>query len=332
MTLRTNRRTSKTEYGLTASSAFLKITACEFKEIENSMADVHRYLLIEAKFDLVVENFVEYESCLFEIGLRHLLNQESTWGSSFEDIGVLNRRLVNYLTAARLYIDQVQHDVGTLHRAPAGIKGWTKRKQSEAYDRELGYRAIERLRNVAQHGQLLIDVLTYGAAAEGVPKEVRNVVRYGVEPRIRVDRLNPKSVNKQVLDELKTLAESEPGTTDGSVSLTPLVRRHLEALGGFHEALRLRLSHDVEHAIAVIRDARSQVEELKPETLAGLRIISFDTRGDVAEEHSLHTAPSEHLKKLMAKNNGFDSLSQRYVHGAPELPAPRPKFRRSRPK
>jgi len=60
------------------------------------------FLGIEEKLDLLLENYAEYERCLFDLAFHRLLFQDLDWISAQGDRQLMNRRLANLLSAARL--------------------------------------------------------------------------------------------------------------------------------------------------------------------------------------------------------------------------------------
>jgi hypothetical protein len=63
-------------------------------------------LVIEDKFDLVLANYADFERELLGLALDRMIYADLSWFSMRSDRQALDRRVVNLLSAGRLYIDQ----------------------------------------------------------------------------------------------------------------------------------------------------------------------------------------------------------------------------------
>lgn len=91
------------------------ITDEEFQNIIDSKEKLIKVLFVEEKFDLLIENYFEFEKELTNITFSKMLfqNHVSDWSVSVSDIHLVNRRLINLLTTSRLYFDQIAHDISS---------------------------------------------------------------------------------------------------------------------------------------------------------------------------------------------------------------------------
>src|SRR5690606_25514133 len=114
---------------------------------------------VEDKFRILLGNFLSYERELLMIGTERMVDgrfdHEVAWHHRLQ----ITRRVVNYLTAVRLYTDQVAHEIKASRGAPAH-EAW-KKKTHEVYDSKPGYRIVCALRNVVQHSALPVHVVGY---------------------------------------------------------------------------------------------------------------------------------------------------------------------------
>src|SRR5947208_13497242 len=97
-------------YGLTilaiGNTAFLEITPDEFRQIKTAKLIAMTALAIEEKFEILVENYSEYERTLLDLTLGKMIRMNFDAVSFAADRQLINRRIANLLMAARLYIDQ----------------------------------------------------------------------------------------------------------------------------------------------------------------------------------------------------------------------------------
>lgn len=95
-------------------SELVEIDETSFVELKKAKEALVTMIGVEQKFDLLVENYFDYERELFELALRHSLRFDSEWASFQGDIAGVSRRVANLLSAAKLYLDQTQHDLRAL--------------------------------------------------------------------------------------------------------------------------------------------------------------------------------------------------------------------------
>ena len=70
-------------------------------------------LSIEEKYEILLSNFIEFEQTALTQVLSNAVRDLDTYDKFFENRVALNARLVNFLSAARLYLDQLpQHMIG----------------------------------------------------------------------------------------------------------------------------------------------------------------------------------------------------------------------------
>src|SRR5690349_15095768 len=128
-------------YGITIVTdgdwAFLAITSEEFGKVKLARANLLAALGSEEKCELLIENFTEYEREVFGIAQRRLLKGGSSWAASLEDMLLLNRRLVNVLTAARMYADQIKHDINSIYGSVSKVADRVRESLSREYDEAL---------------------------------------------------------------------------------------------------------------------------------------------------------------------------------------------------
>jgi hypothetical protein len=93
------------------SSVLVDIDEAAYVEVKRAKDALVAMISVEQKFDLVVENYSDYERELLDLSLHQALRGDLDWAGSQDDIAAVSRRLANLLSAARLYLDQVNHDL-----------------------------------------------------------------------------------------------------------------------------------------------------------------------------------------------------------------------------
>lgn len=206
------------QYGLQkdvlSSNAFVSITAEEYSRISAAKAGLLEVLFLEEKFDLLMENYLEFETALLDSSARMMLhrNQDYQWFQL--ERSLFNRRLVNLLSASRSYIDYSKHHIRVA--LPEVNEAVAKIDQEFArhYDSSLGYRVMEALRNFVQHRGLPVHAVEYPQGWLGVEDDAQ--LRFGLALFTKTEYLGEDDkFKKPVLEELIKLG--------GRVDLKPLV-------------------------------------------------------------------------------------------------------------
>ena len=145
-----------------AGPDFIEISQHEFNRWKCTQSELLSVLNIEATFDLLLENYAEFERDFLAINHRLSLFQEH--GEPLGPYREMNRRMVNLLSSARLYLDEVPQDLHAIYpKNPTNPTHAATFKQrcSTHYDLSLAYRVMEALRNYAQHSGFPVRAMTH---------------------------------------------------------------------------------------------------------------------------------------------------------------------------
>lgn len=284
----------------------IAITAQEYSNIVSAMQRIYLARDIEEKLDLVLGNYFEYERELLVLALRDSLfkSGEDHWFSS--DTNLLDRRVINLLSAARTYSDQVSHAMSRYFGSGQLSKPDVEALFKAEYDQHLEYRVAEGLRNHAQHRGLPIHRLTRAAGWED-HETPRERLRYSLVPSISVDELGDEGGFKaSVLAELRATGKS-------SFPLTPILRRYVESITIVHQAVRSLLSDQVERDHQTLRRTLERAKAELGASDAALACTVSDDADEVKERHYVNDRSWVRRQSLMVKNRDFKHLSRRYV-------------------
>src|SRR5438874_20314 len=96
------------------SSAFIELSEAEYLQIKSAQKNLLEALFMEEKLDVVIDNYLELETDLLSSAARHMVqrNQDYIWFQTERNL--LSRRLVNLLSACRLYVDQTRHHLSNI--------------------------------------------------------------------------------------------------------------------------------------------------------------------------------------------------------------------------
>ena len=286
------------------SSAFVPITEHEFNEIRVAKAALIEALSLEEKFDVVIENHLEFETCLLEATARHMLlrNQDYQWFQIERNL--YNRRLLNLLSACRSYLDRSKHHVKAMMPENPAITQLNARL-SHHYDNCLGYRVMEALRNFVQHRGFPIHAVSYPSRWLGDGDQKR--LEFGLSPYIKTEYLfEDGQFKKSVLKELNELG--------GRVNLKPLVRDYISVLGDVHELIRGLLRPELEAWDKAVLGAIEKFQSANPkdDSVTGLAAVAKD-KDSVMEKVELFKDLIEYRRSMQRKNCSLSKLRFRYV-------------------
>lgn len=282
----------------------IELTEAEYHSIVAAMQQLHRATDIEEKFDLLLENFLEYEQELLTLSLKSSLFPRLDDHRVATERQLVNRRVVNFLSSARLYIDQVQHSISQLF-ARGGAPDAAKLFSAE-YDEHLEYRIAEALRNFSQHRALPVHVLSWPSGWEKMETESRRL-RFGFIPSISADELAAEGGFKaSVLEELH-------GSGQAKFSLTLVFRRYVESLANVHEQIRVAIADQIERDHELVRGALDRAQVDFGNSLVGLAVSKGVDPMHVDEHHYVNARAWARREFLIKKNSSYGKFSRRYV-------------------
>ena len=125
----------------------IEISSQNFHQLKHAKRGLFILVGIEEKFEMLSQNYLEYEQALITLALDYMISRNPEYRTMHDARSQINRRLANLLTIARLYIDQIKHDVSRLFGRDALENTIICESFSEQYDRLMGYRILESIRN-----------------------------------------------------------------------------------------------------------------------------------------------------------------------------------------
>ncbi|HVT57243.1 MAG TPA: hypothetical protein VHR45_02495 [Thermoanaerobaculia bacterium] len=218
-----------TDFGAGTMSE-IDLTAQEYLTIKKARDGVILISEIEDKFDLFVENFATLELTLLEAALRNSLFRDDDHASMMHTRQLFNRQLVNLLSAAYLYTEQLKVDAAKgfgrdfLNRLNEKVQA----QRSE----HLAFRFIEALRHHAQHRSLpVVGVRVNHHAERNTPKFH---LRVSAEALIDIKELSAdKKFDKTISSDLAQRSDHED-----DFDIMPFVREYMQATAIVHDWLR----------------------------------------------------------------------------------------------
>lgn len=282
------------KYGITklvlGNSPFIEITEDEYKALKIARDFLFEALYLEQKFDLVTEDFIEYEMTLLSYAANHMMFSNLDYIRLQNEVNNINRRLVNLLSACRLYLDHCIHHLSNIYGRESEKIEAVNRQKSAEYDSNLSYRVLEALRNYVQHRGFPVQKVTYNGSRveEGDNWEIL----FSVTPYIKVSELQEdEKFKRAVLDELKKLGDE--------FDIKPFIRDFVTSIGNVHKKAREVLREDIQQSEETITKCIQKFRiETKAEDIIGLGIAIKEDDSTYSEMISIFTDFIEHRQEL----------------------------------
>lgn len=287
----------------------IEISEGRYSQIQEAKASLLLFLGIEEKSSILLDNLGDYEKALLGLIVDRITYYDNTMIGFRSDLMLINRMLTNVLSSAKLYIDQVKHDLASIFGTDSQYFKDLEDFFNDAYDTSLGYRAMEAVRNYIQHRAFPVHVLSYPPEFQDKYAKSSEVAIL-ILPKMIIERLQKDTKFKRsVLTELSEIGDEIP--------ITPLLREYVGCLGEIQNRIRKMCNSQLveweEMLNAVITEAENTFEE-KP-TLA-LAVVQEASKGRWPEITYIFREVYE-LRKIYERRNYINrGRSRAYASGA----------------
>ncbi len=300
------------KYGITkavlGSPGFIEIDEAEYCLIRRARENLFEALFLEEKLDLVIEDFYEYETELLAMASRMMIFHKLDYFSMSNERNLIGRRIVNLLSASETYLDQNVHHVENIYGKNSENFNLIKAETSSQYDKRLGYRTMEAMRNYVKHRGLPIHSISFPHQKVNSDDDFR--LSFRVIPQISILALEEDgNFKKNVLNELKETHKKD------LVDTRPLIREYVEGIGTIHEKTREIIRGDLTNWEIILNNAITKFQDVigKEVPLAGLSIVKENDDGHWEEYKSIFKEFLEKRQILEKKNRLFVNLSKCYA-------------------
>lgn len=275
--------------------------------LKAAMDDLHELVDVEQKFDIVMENFLELETEMTTRLLKQAYRSDHSSQEFYADKLAFNRRILNVLTATRLYVDQAMHHIGVFFPKDAEKKAELKALFSHEYDSVPAYRVMDALRNFAQHRGLPLQGMTYKSSWIDMDDEEAYLQHNVALNLILADLDGEGGLKKSVLKELQAQG--------GKIDVKKMVREYVEALARVHVAFRQILEPRIAAAEALIAETMEQYCNACDDEhgATGLAVGQKQANGSFKSFVAIHNEPLDSIKILRSRTSSLIKLSKRTV-------------------
>ncbi len=278
----------------------IEITASEFADLKAARKVLSDAFATEEKYEIVITNFIDLEKQLLNVAVIDKIRHKPSYSEIFETRSILNTRLVNLLTATRLYLDQLpQHVAHCLPNSP-DVHIDVKRRCSEEYDQHFEFRFMEALRNHVQHRGIPIHFVRHGSRWTSLDESKQ--MEFYVQISAQLDKLEADEKFKK-----SVLAEIEE-----DVDLIATTRKYVESISAIHQYVRDTISDSVTAARTTIEAVHVRYSQLHSDSLIGISAFELGEEG-VRSSIPLLLDWDDVRIQLQQRNWQLVNLSKRYV-------------------
>jgi len=274
----------------------------EFDSIKRAKAALSDGLAMEEKYEILISNYLEFEKEILEHAAQLMIRHPLEYDDFFQVRIGFNRKLVNLLTAARLYVDQLHRHVRAIIPNDANVKDEIDKLFSEEYDKNLEYRFMEALRNYVQHRGIPVHLTQFNSFSDD-SGEKRSLI-FSMEVASQKEYLQEDGkFKKKVLDEIADRVDLKAST-----------RIYIEGISKVHGAARKLVEQPLKEARSTIETVIDSYQKTYLEKLVGLHAMCLN-ESNIVESVPLLLDWDDIRLKLTKRNSVLVNLRNRYVSG-----------------
>lgn len=280
----------------------IEIAPDEFQAILDAREILSGALTIEEQYLVLVSNYEELEKELMSHAVASTISLPQNYGDFHFARHIFNTRMINLLTAARLYADHLGHHIKLIMGEDAGKS--TKELFSKQYDTFFEYRFMEALRNYVQHRGFPVHRTAHrGYLTEPISNDSRHVKVvdiYSQKKLLESDKRFKAEVQKEMAEE---------------VNLKHATRQYIECMSAVHAEIRKIIVAKVQGARELIENQFVRYTAKYGEETLGLAVMEVDESGICNTKSSLTLEWDDVRLDLIARNRGLKNLNLTYASG-----------------
>lgn len=279
-----------------APTKALRITKKEFQEISLARELLVAAFPIEENFDLLIGNYLELENSAISIASNNMIRSFRGYQDGFEARSTLNRRVVNLLTTARQFVDQLPKWIKACGLDPSFIR----EEQSLKYDADFEYRFMESLRNHVQHSGSAVHGVSMGG--QWLPKGKRELQNHTTIPYS----------SRKLLEQDKNFKKKVLAECPEKIDLLHASRVYIESLGAIQHSARKALEPAISTASSTTTNTIKRYRKFSKSTAVGL--TAYEKAGDNILQKIPVFIEWEEIRLELSKRNGtLTNLRRRFV-------------------
>lgn len=274
----------------------ISIEEAEFLALRDARTALRAAFTLEEIYDLVLGNFHELAVSVLQAAVSEMTKWKQSYEEHFEVRADFNRRTLNLLSAARLYLDQYAQWLKEVGSDPTPVR----KLSNDLYDGHFEYRFMEALRNHVQHVGLAVHGVNYDA--KWLPPSKTERLQFSVSPY----------ASRSALAADKGFKSSVLAECPDSIPIIPAAHVYVESISALHQEVRKLADPIATESRALTQRAITKHAEAMHEKVPGLAAIALDGE-HVAEEVRLFLEWDDVRLKLARKNRTLNALGRSYV-------------------
>lgn len=285
----------------------VEISKAEYEAVKPARGAINELIAVEERFDGVMENYVELEDTIHNLGVRALAFVDYHYEEMAAPLNLVSRRVSNLLSATRLYRDALpQHASRLLGRRHPAVQPLIDLKHDNP-SHPLAYRQMEAVRNYAQHVGPPISDLTIKHRKDVNEKDETTGFSTSVIPHVDADAIS-------------RLRDMAPDLRASFLSLgaqpnpMPIIRKYIEHIGTIHAGFRDTVKQLEKEKEGLMRGLLDRYAKVVPgEKLVGVAVGFENADGTIPHAEYLVEHRLDYLRYLRVKHLTAANLSLRYV-------------------
>lgn len=269
-------------------TGFDNISENHYEALKRSFGCLLNAYQLEVKYDLIVSNFIELELEFNSVLVNHLVGRYPGWINHLEVQLGINRRLANFLSSCRTYVDQRDSHLVLCFAGDKGAANNVKEFAGAVYDESSDFRLMEALRNHVQHHSLAVHESKIGGSRR--TNELDSDFEYKAAFYLHKEEIiKNRKFKARIRDEMPE-----------KVEIISAARSYMRGLNKIHIKLRKELHPETESAYITLLDDIGSDDPNKDQLVKYAVCIGEDERE--IERIPLLLTHHKEIEKLKKKN------------------------------
>jgi len=283
----------------------IEISEKDYSGYKESRAILVSCLAIEQSYEVLISNFLTLEKGILCATADNMVRETKGYADFFDRNLALNIHLVNLLTAARSYLDQLPQYMKKCLPDRGDVDTLVKSLRSKEYDKRYEYRFMDALRNYVQHCGLPVHWTSEAFAWSEIGKD-------GIPGHARLEYRLELASSKSVLEEDGVFPRKVLTESPDRIDLKVTTRGYIESLSEIHCAVRELISGPVKQSRLMFEEAHNMYRNQYKGSLIDLSACKAKDQ-ELVETVPLLLEWDDVRIKLQKKNQKLINLTRRNV-------------------
>ncbi len=280
----------------------IEIDKHQFETIYHAREILSNGLAMEEKYEILISNYLDFEKEILCNTAKTMVRTISEYEEFFQVRINFNIRLVNLLTATRLYKDSLHRHVRAIIPEVENIKETIKEMFTQEFEDNPEYRFVDELRDHVQHRGVPVHWTSHHSFRD--QSDGKNNLIFSLELATEKKYLEEDpEFKKKVLEELPE-----------RIDLKNATRVYIESMSRVHSAARKLIQKALNDSRNIIENFRNEYQKIYPKKIIGLSAFCFDGNKAV-DRRPLLLVWDDIRIKLTNSNSELKNLRRRYVVG-----------------